>query len=273
MRAKSLTFCKGVARQQTTDWHFCARARKNFSASGCKAQVSVCPSITMAYDRSCEPCHPPSGWGDWGGLVGVGLEGAAFKSCSARGDCGLPDKSRCSWPRWWTSRSSVASCHTAGEKQYKSHLCLSHCVSPIQIVHTTVLTQTLLTQTPLQVKIMFKTKWLKNPYLLSKMHFCFVNFPKNSGKKTVILTVSATMCNSDSTMQKDRNRKTKLLVHLWVIQRMGLTMIYLAMCIDGDDCLSLADKLGGIGNLNGCLLKLQYSQQPIIVSNSINLKI
>ena len=54
---------------------------------------------------------------------------------------------------------------------------------------------------------------------------------------------------------------------------MGVTMIYLAMCIDGDDCLSLADKLGGIGNLNGCLLKLQYSQQPIIVSNSINVKI
>ena len=82
-----------------------------------------------------------------------------------------------------------------------------------------------------------------------------MNFHKDSGMEKVILTASATMCNSDSTMQKDRSKKTKLLVHFRVIQRMGLTMIYLAVCIDGDDCLILADKLGGIGNLNGCLLK------------------
>lgn len=200
----------------------------------------------MAYDRSCEPCHPPSGRGDCGGLVGVGLEGAAFKSCSARGDCGLPDKSRCSWPRWWISRSSVASCHTVGEKQYKSHLCLSHCVSPTQTVHATVLTQTLLMQTPFQVEIMFKTKWLKNPYLLSKIHFCFVNFQENSQQGK-----GHSDCFSHYVQQWFHYAKRQ------VQKNQTACALYLAVCIDGDDCLIPADKLGGIGNLNGCLLKLQ----------------
>ena len=37
---------------------------------------------------------------------------------------------------------------------------------------------------------------------------------------------------------------------------------YLAVCIDGDDCLVFADKLWGIGNLNGCFLKIPKSDTP-----------